>query len=59
MVDRYPTGTGRVDTLRKRFAEVLLNTTRPGDMVGRTGLDDFTLLLPQTEPKSMFPKSYT
>lgn len=51
MVDNYRTGVARADTLRKRFAEVLLNAARPGDIVGRTGVDDFTLLLPQTEPK--------
>ncbi len=51
MVDNYRTGVARADTLRKRFAEVLLNAARPGDIVGRTGIDDFTLLLPQTDPK--------
>jgi GGDEF domain-containing protein len=51
MVDNYRTGGARADTLRKRFAEVLLKAARPGDMIGRTGVDDFTLLFPQTEPK--------
>ena len=30
---------------------MLLNTARPSNMVGHTDQDDFTLLLPQTEPK--------
>jgi len=48
-VHRFHAKVARPDTLRKRFADLLVEAGRPGDMIGRTGKDDFTILLPESK----------